>query len=141
YLISRGLRHACSRCRCGKGSSETTLRQQGTQPKARPPPQACSRRRSGWSTRQDPVLEVGDAGGLDGPDLLESHIRVPEIVEEARTATKQHRNDVQLELVQQSRGQVLLSDVAAAPQHDVLAAGGVVCLLERGLDSVGDEME
>jgi hypothetical protein len=48
---------------------------------------------------------------------------------------------VQLELVQQSRCQVLLSDVAAAPQHDVLAAGGVLCLLERGLDSAGDEVE
>src|ERR1700754_3766774 len=83
---------------------------------------------------------MGDTGRLDGPDLLESHIRV-EVVEEARTATEQHRNDVQLELVQQSRCQVLLSDVAAAPQHDVLAAGGLLCLLERGLDSVGDEVE
>jgi hypothetical protein len=44
---------------------------------------------------------VGDAGRLDGPDLLESHIRVLEVVEEARTVTEQHRNDVQLELVQQ----------------------------------------
>jgi hypothetical protein len=84
---------------------------------------------------------MGDAGRLDGPDLLESHIRVPEVVEEAGTATEQHRNDVQLELVQQSRCQVLLSDVAAAPQHDVFGAGGLVCLLERGLDSVGDEVE
>jgi len=78
--------------------------------------------------RQDPVLEVGDAGCLDGPDLLESHIRVPEVVEEARTATEQHRNDVQLKLVQQPRCQVLPSDMAATPEHDVLAAGGLLCL-------------
>ena len=58
---------------------------------------------------------MGRAGRLDGPDLLESHIRVLEVVEEAGTATEQHRNDVQFELVQQSRCQVLLSDVAAAP--------------------------
>src|SRR5204862_5891718 len=30
---------------------------------------------------------------------------------------------------------------AAAPQHDVLGAGGVLRLFERGLDSVGDEVE
>ncbi len=75
-----------------------------------------------------------DAGRLDGPDLLESHIRLPEVVEEPRTATEQHRNDVQLELVQQSRRQILLTDVAAAPQLDVLPAGGLLRLLERGLD-------
>ena len=83
---------------------------------------------------------MGDAGRLDGPDLLESHIRVPEVVQEARTATEQQRNDVPLELIQQSRCQVLLSDVAAAPQHHVLGAGGLLGLLERGLDSVGDEV-
>jgi hypothetical protein len=32
-----------------------------------------------------PVLEVSDAGRLDGPDLLELHLRVPEVVEEAST--------------------------------------------------------
>jgi len=84
---------------------------------------------------------VGDAWPLDGLHLLESHTGVPEVVEEARTAAEEHRDDVQLELVQQSRGQVLPGDMAAAPQHDVLAAGGLLGLLERGLDSVGDEVE
>src|SRR5665809_137400 len=55
-----------------------------------------------------PVLEVGDAGRLDGPDLLELHLRVPEVVEEASTVAEHHRNDVELKLVQQSRCQVLL---------------------------------
>ena len=32
-----------------------------------------------------PVLGVGDAGRLDGPDLLELHIRVHEVVEETST--------------------------------------------------------
>src|SRR3954470_5992678 len=88
-----------------------------------------------------PVLEVGDAGRLDGPDLLELHLRVPEVVEEASTVAEHHRDDVELKLVQQSRCQVLVGDLGAAPEHDVLAAGGVPCLVERGLDSVGDEME
>src|ERR671914_2898831 len=81
-----------------------------------------------------PVLEVGDAGRLDGPDLLELHLRVPEVVEETSTAAEKHRNDVELEFVKQARCQVLLSDVGAAPKHDVFAACGLPCLFERGLD-------
>src|SRR5437667_9040496 len=88
-----------------------------------------------------PVLEVSDAGRLDGPDLLEPHLRVPEVVEETSTVAEHHRNDVELKFVQQSRCQVLLRDVGAAPKHDVFAAGGLPCLFERGLDSVGDEVE
>src|SRR5215213_3199799 len=88
-----------------------------------------------------PVLEVGDAGRLDGPHLLELHLRVPEVVEEASTVAEHNRNDVELKFVQQSRCQVLLRDLAAPPKHDVFAAGGLHCLFERGLDSVGDEME
>src|SRR5919106_6798911 len=47
-----------------------------------------------------PALEVGDAGRLDGPDLLELHLRVPEVLEEASTVAEQHRNDVELKFVQ-----------------------------------------
>jgi hypothetical protein len=79
------------------------------------------------------VLEVRDAGRLDGPDLLKLHLRVPEVVEEASTVAEQHWNNVELKLVQQSRCQVLRSDVAAAPKHDVFATGGLPCLFERGL--------
>src|SRR5437764_10006016 len=74
-----------------------------------------------------PVLEVGDAGRLDGPDLLELHLRVPEVVEEASTVAEQHRNDVELKFVQQSRCQVLLRDVSAAPKHDVSPAASLAC--------------
>src|ERR671931_379881 len=100
--------------------------------------------RVGWWRRgscRHSVLEVRDAGRLDGPDLLELHLRVPEVVEEASTVAEQHWNNVELKLVQQSRCQVLLSDVAAAPKHDVFAASGLPCLFERGPDSVGDEVE
>jgi hypothetical protein len=87
------------------------------------------------------VPEVRDAGRLDGPDLLKLHLRVPEVVEEASTVAEQHWNNVELKLVQQPRCQVLLSDVATAPKQDVFATGGLPCLFERGLDSVGDEVE
>jgi hypothetical protein len=83
---------------------------------------------------------VRDARRLERPDLLQLHLRVPEVVEETSTVAEQQRNDVELKFVQQSRCQVLLNDVGAAPKHDVFAAGGLPCLFERGLDSVGDEV-
>src|SRR5919201_6809966 len=100
--------------------------------------------RVGWRRRgscHQPVLEVRDAGGLDGTDLLKLHLCVPEVVEEASTVAEQHWNNVELKLGQQSRRQVLLSNVAAAPKTDVFAASGLPCLFERGLDAVGDEVE
>src|SRR5207247_1479891 len=75
------------------------------------------------------------------PDLLKLYRRVPEVAEDASTVAEQHRNNVELKLVQQFRCQVLLNDVAVAPKHDVFAAGGLPCLFERRLDSVGDEVE
>src|ERR671912_986841 len=94
-----------------------------------------------WTLLHGPVLEVGHPRRLDGADLLQLHLGVLEVVEEARTVAEQDRNDVELEHVQQSRRQILPGDVAAAPEPDVLAAGGLPCLIERGLDSVGDEVE
>src|SRR5216110_2425193 len=88
-----------------------------------------------------PVLEVGDAGRLDGPDLLELHVRVPEVVEETSTVAEQHRGDVELELVQQPRRQVLLDGLRAAPEPHVLAARGVLGPLQRALAPLGDEVE
>ena len=84
---------------------------------------------------------MGDARRLDGPDLLELHLRVLEVVEEASTVAEHDRNDVELEFVEQSRCQVLLPDLTAAPKPDVLAPGGRLRLFECGLDSVGDEVE
>src|SRR3981081_1139381 len=80
-----------------------------------------------------PVFEVGDAGRLDGPDLLELHLRVLEVVEETSTVAEHHRNDVELKFVQQSSCQVLPSDLGAAPKHDVFAAGSLPCPFARGL--------
>ncbi len=59
---------------------------------------------------------MGDAGRLDGPDLLELHVPVPEVVEEASTVAEQQWNDVELELVKQSRCQVLLRDTRRRPR-------------------------
>ena len=65
----------------------------------------------------------------------------PDAVEEARAAAKQHRDDVQLQLVDESGRQVLVDDVGAAADEDVLVAGGLPRLLQGGLDAIGDEGE
>jgi len=49
------------------------------------------------------LLEVRDARPLDGPDLLELHFCVPEVVEEASTVAEQRRDDVELKYVEQTR--------------------------------------
>ena len=64
-----------------------------------------------------PLPDVGDARRRDGPQLLELHLHVQEVVEEASTVTEHHRNDVELKFVQQSRCQVLLPDLSIS--HDI----------------------
>ncbi len=62
-------------------------------------------------------------------------------VEEAGAAAEEDGRDVDLHLVEKARRQVLLGDVGAARDLDVLAARGVARSLERRLDAVGDELE
>src|SRR6476646_6646612 len=54
----------------------------------------CDSLRGLEDSRLHPVLDVGDAGGFDGPELLELDIGCAEVVEKPRAATEQHRNDV-----------------------------------------------
>src|SRR5262245_50873744 len=49
------------------------------------------------SSLYDPVLDVGDAGRLDHPDLLD--LEVADVVEQPLAASQQHRNDRDIELV------------------------------------------
>jgi hypothetical protein len=44
---------------------------------------------------------VRDAGRLDRPDLLKLDLGAPEVVEEASAVPQQHRNHVELKLVQE----------------------------------------
>src|SRR5437867_12406399 len=84
---------------------------------------------------------MGDAGRLDGPNLLELQLRVTQVVEEAGAAAEKKRHDGDLHLVHQPGGEVLLRDACAASERDVLAPGGLPRLLERGFDPVGYEVE
>ena len=80
------------------------------------------------------------AGSLDHPEQFELHVRA-DAGEEARAATEEDRDDVELHLVHQPGGQVLVDDVGASADEDVLVAGGLARLRERRLDFVGDEGE
>ena len=53
------------------------------------------------------------------PGPIELPFRVPEVVEEASTVAEQRRDDVEPKFVEQSRCQVLLSDVGAPLHHAV----------------------
>jgi hypothetical protein len=88
----------------------------------------------------DAVPQVRDAGRFDHPDLLQLEVGA-DALEQARAPTEQERHDVQLRLVDVPGRQVLVDDVGAAPDQDVLLAGGGAGLLERRLDPVGDEGE
>ncbi len=75
---------------------------------------------------------MGDAGRLDGPDLLELYLPVSEIAEGTSTAAEQHRNDMELEFVKQPRCEVLLDDVAAAPEHALRRPSVLLGITPRG---------
>src|SRR4030088_46153 len=82
------------------------------------------------TTRSHPVLQVGDAGSVDGSYLLELRLGVPQVVEEALTVAEQHRYHVELELVQQPCRHVLLNGPGAAPEPHVPAVRGLPRPLE-----------
>ena len=89
----------------------------------------------------DAVGEVGHAGRLDHARALKPDLRAPEVVEQPGPVSKEDRDDVELHFVDQPCLEVLLSDVRATAQADVLIAGSFPGRLEGGSDSVGDERE
>src|SRR6266545_2081818 len=88
-----------------------------------------------------PKLEMRDARRLDHPRRLELGRVGAELVEEPDAAAQEHGDEVDLQLVEQPGLQVLLRDVGATRERDVLVPGGRASLLERGFDAVGDEGE
>ena len=64
-----------------------------------------------------------------------------EVVEEALATAEEDRHDRDVQLVDEAGAQVLLDGRRAAAEPDVVAAGRVDRLLERGLDAVVDEVE
>ena len=81
----------------------------------------------------DAVLEVGHARGLDHAERFELHV-LADAREEPRAAAQEDRDDVELDLVHVSRGQVLIDDVGSPADEDVLVAGSFPRL--RQADSI-----
>src|SRR6266536_5241849 len=76
---------------------------------------------------------------LDRPRPPQLDPRPAAVLEETDAFTKEHGDQMNLQLVHQPCPQVLPNDVHAAPDPDVSLAGGGLALLEAGLDSAGDE--
>ena len=108
------------------------------------PPGFLGTNEAGRSLRAGPplchhaVLEVRHSRGLDHAEQFELHV-LADAVEEPRASTEEDRDDMELDLVHEPRGQVLVDDVGAPADEDVLVAGGFPRLRERRLDPVGDE--
>src|SRR5439155_1739998 len=85
------------------------------------------------------------SGGGERSDWVKNLIENAEVRVRIASRTFDGRarivSDVDQELVDQPGFQVLLGDVGAAADRDVLVAGRLLGLLERGLDAVGDEGE
>jgi hypothetical protein len=78
---------------------------------------------------------VGYAGRVDGPDLLELYLCVPEVVEETSTVAEHHGNDVELKFVQQSR-----CEAAQVGHEHTIADGRRRILLIAGEVVSGDAL-
>ena len=73
-----------------------------------------------------------DARGLDHALLLETEIA--DVLEQPLTVAEHERHDVQLQLVDQPRRQVLLHGVRAAGDQDVAITGRLIGSVERRCD-------
>src|SRR5699024_11931649 len=93
-------------------------------------------RRSPSSLRA-PVSQVGDTGTFH--DTLDVE-PAREVCEQPASPAEEHGDQVQLQLVEKS-GTQTLPDRSAAVEPDVFVSGGASCLLDRGLESVGGEVE
>jgi hypothetical protein len=83
----------------------------------------------------DAVRDVGDARRLDRADLLE--VEVADILKEPRAGTEQDRDQVQLELINQPGGQVLLDGAGASSQQHISATRGLLgCSSAASIPSV-----
>jgi hypothetical protein len=72
---------------------------------------------------------VSDSGRFDRPNLLKLEVGA-EAVEEPRAAAEYQRDDMQFEVVDEPRRQVLIDDTGAATDDDVLSGRGRPGLVE-----------
>jgi hypothetical protein len=83
---------------------------------------------------------VRHPSALDHPRALQVDRPGAEVIEQADAAPEQHRHQVEVELVQESRSEALLHDAGGA-HADVLVPGDRSGLLQGAFESVGDKGE
>jgi hypothetical protein len=69
---------------------------------------------------------VADSGGVNDANALVASLPPVGVVEETNAITQEHRNDVNLHLVNQTGLQVLLGNVCAAP--NIMSLSIAACL-------------
>src|SRR5215210_8745671 len=89
----------------------------------------------------DAVAEVRDTGRVDHPRDLQLHGARADPLEQPHPVAKQHRCEVDLDLLDQPRLEELLDNVRAARDPDVLPACHLPRPLQGTLDALGDEVE
>ena len=82
----------------------------------------------------DPEAQVGHAGGVDHAGQFELGV-LGEVSEQRSSRAQEHRDQVDLELVEHARAQARLRQVGAVDQH-VRVACGPLGLAHRALDPV-----
>jgi hypothetical protein len=80
-------------------------------------------------------------GRADEADAVVSRWAAVQVVEQAGAGAEKEGNNMDLHLIDQTRGQVLLGRIGAAAEGHVPAAGRLEGTLERRLDAVDDEVK
>src|SRR3982074_133030 len=96
-------------------------------------------RRRAMTASDDAEPLVDREWGFDDLNRLEMDVTGAQFVEHSGAAIEQDRDEVDRDLVDETRGDVLPADGSPAHDRHVAVAGGGLRLLERALDAVGDE--
>jgi hypothetical protein len=79
--------------------------------------------------------QVRDAGGIDHSDQLEFDVAAAEVFKQSPPLAEQHRDELDLHLVEQPGSQAALGDVGAV-QQDVLRAAALACVTAASIPLV-----
>src|SRR5262245_8141693 len=89
---------------------------------------------------RDAVIEVRHPRGLHRAELFKPYLGA-NAFQQSLAFAEDHRGEVQMELVEQTGGEVLTDGAGSTGDQDVLVARRLARLLESGFDSVGCEVE
>src|SRR6266571_41018 len=92
-----------------------------------------------WPPIQDSVPQMSGRRGIDHLTGFEPDMLTAEVLEQPGTAAEQHGHEVDLDLLGQSRPDVLLPDFRAAHDVHVLVPGRCPRLLQGAPDSAGHD--